>query len=154
MSTGRDHALGDVLGCAYILLRMHYLEHCGNLFSGGTTWQDKELALYAVRCVQVNVSHFHSLGSGLYCRFVERKNLLRSLPGNDLPGTLDSQAGSNDAHTACRIVSGAVKVRSLQSEPIQDSATQQDAANTSSFLSTLFASICTGAAGSQVGLTF
>jgi hypothetical protein len=45
----RDHALGDILGCAYIVLRMQYLQHCGSLYSHAATWQDKELALYAIR---------------------------------------------------------------------------------------------------------
>ncbi|CAL8466105.1 g5641 [Coccomyxa elongata] len=89
----RDHALADILGCAYALLRMDYLQYCGSLFTNATAWHDKELALYAVR-----------------------------------------------------VVSGAVRVRALQSEPMKDAATQADAHQTSAFLAALFGGICSGVA--------
>ncbi|KAK9902253.1 hypothetical protein WJX75_009732 [Coccomyxa subellipsoidea] len=47
----RDHAIDELLGCAYALLRMEYLQYCGSLYAGSGAWQDKELALYAVRVV-------------------------------------------------------------------------------------------------------
>lgn len=47
--SSRDHVLADILGCAYALLRMEYLQYCGSLFTNATAWYDKELALYAVR---------------------------------------------------------------------------------------------------------
>ena len=46
----------------------------------------------------------------------------------------------------CRVVSGAVRTRALQSEPMKDAATQADAQQTSAFLVALFGGICSGMA--------
>jgi hypothetical protein len=42
-------------------------------------------------------------------------------------------------------VSGAIKVRSLQSEPMRDASTQQDALHTTAFLAALFGRVCADA---------
>ena len=50
----------------------------------------------------------------------------------------------NKSRDACRVVSGAVRTRALQAEPIGDPAILADVQHTSAFLAALFAGICTG----------
>ena len=45
----RDHVVADLLGCIYAMLRGDFLRACSDLYAHAAAWQEREVALYALR---------------------------------------------------------------------------------------------------------
>lgn len=41
--------LAELLACMYAMLRGEYLRFCSSAFGGTSKWQEREVALYAIR---------------------------------------------------------------------------------------------------------
>jgi hypothetical protein len=49
--------VADLLGCIYAMLRGDFLRACSALFAGAAAWQEREVALYALRQALLTEPH-------------------------------------------------------------------------------------------------